>query len=482
MSSTACQKMIVENFVYIFVCAVLLKTALLCWLSVRQARSAAAAPQAPPDAFSVSFSDKEKRKAAEYSGARQRLSRWSLVAGATMTLLWTVGGGLSWLDTLIQEWMSTGAGSAVGAAGVAATAGGAVGAAGAGMVHAAGAGVVATAEGVAHVAGAGGIVHALITIGAFSIIGAIVSLPFSVYSTFVVEERFGFNRTRPALYIADLLKTLCLSAVLGAVLLGVILWLMQAMRATAWWLWAWGFIVAWNLFLIAVWPRWLAPIFNRFTPVPDGELRSRIQSLLERCGFNASAVYVMDGSRRSAHGNAYFTGFGRNKRVVFFDTLLDTLSPKQTEAVLAHELGHSALKHIPKTLALSIAMWLPALWLLDQLLNAQWFFAAFALAPADHLALLLFALVLPAFVFFVRPLMNHFSRKHEFEADAYAAAHSDGSSLVTALVQLYRDNAVALTPDPWYSAWHDSHPPPVQRIERLNSIPTSNKPATIPEP
>ncbi len=276
-----------------------------------------------------------------------------------------------------------------------------------------------------------------------------------------------------------------MSAVLGAVLLGVILWLMDAMRATAWWLWAWGFIVAWNLFLIAVWPRWLAPIFNRFTLLSDGELRSRIRSLLERCGFSAGAVYVMDGSRRSAHGNAYFTGFGRHKRVVFFDTLLDTLSPQQTEAVLAHELGHSALKHIPKTLALTIAMWLPALWLLDQLLYAPWFFAAFGLAPANHLALLLFALVLPAFVFVIRPLMAYLSRKHEFEADAYAAAHSDGSSLITALVQLYKDNAVALTPDPWYSAWHDSHPPPVQRIKRLNAIPssnTSNKPATIPEP
>ncbi|MCH9663839.1 MAG: M48 family metallopeptidase [Gammaproteobacteria bacterium] len=456
--------MIVENFASIFVCAVLLKTALLCWLSVRQARAAAVAPQAPPDAFSVSFSDKEKLKAAEYSGARQRLSRCSMVTGAAMTLLWTIGGGLAWLDALVREWTTTAAGSLATEAGVGAGAG---------------------ASDLADVAGVGGLVPALVTIGAFFIIGAIVSLPFSVYSTFVIEERFGFNRTRPALYVADLLKSLCLSAVLGAVLLGVILWLMDAMRATAWWLWAWGFIVAWNLFLIAVWPRWLAPIFNRFTLLSDGELRSRIRSLLERCGFSAGAVYVMDGSRRSAHGNAYFTGFGRHKRVVFFDTLLDTLSPQQTEAVLAHELGHSALKHIPKTLALTIAMWLPALWLLDQLLYAPWFFAAFGLAPANHLALLLFALVLPAFVFVIRPLMAYLSRKHEFEADAYAAAHSDGSSLITALVQLYKDNAVALTPDPWYSAWHDSHPPPVQRIKRLNAIPASdasNKPATIPEP
>ena len=414
------------SFATAFVLLLACKAAALYWMSLRQVRAAKASVATEIGELSEAIGQEGIDKAAAYAAARQGSARMALAVSTTMALLWTIGGGLAWLDGLV-----------LGLGGVEPN----------------------------------GIVHGLLSIGSFSLIGAAVHLPLSIHSTFYVEESFGFNRTSPGLFLADMAKSLVLSLLLGCVLLGAILWLMDRLSGTLWWLWAWAFLVVWNLALILIYPRWLAPLFNRFTPLPEGELRERIGSLLERCGFNADAVFVMDGSRRSSHGNAYFTGLGRNKRVVFFDSLIETLDVGQTEAVLAHELGHSALGHIPKTLAITIALWLPALWLLDYLLGAEWFFAAFGLGAANHLALLLFALVLPPFIFPLQPLMNGLSRKHEFEADAYAAKHSDRQSLITALVRMYKDNAVTLGSDPLYSLWHETHPPPIQRIARLKSLP-----------
>jgi len=282
-----------------------------------------------------------------------------------------------------------------------------------------------------------------------------------------VEARFGFNRSTPALFITDLLKQALLLAVIGAPLTALAIWIMLV-SGTFWWLYVWTVWMAFSLFMFWAWPAVIAPLFNKFTPLEDAGLKQRIQTLMDKCGFRSNGIFVMDGSRRSGHGNAYFTGFGSNKRIVFFDTLLQSLEPAEVEAVLAHELGHFRLRHIQKRLLSTIALSLAGLAALGWLAGQDWFYHGLGVTEASPwMALLLFMLVLPVFTFILQPLLSRLSRKHEFEADAYAIAQSSGSDLARALVKMYRENASTLTPDPLYSAWHDSHPSAPVRIERI---------------
>ena len=316
-------------------------------------------------------------------------------------------------------------------------------------------------------------------IGAVVAAGAIVSLPFSWYATFVIEERFGFNRMTLSLWLMDLVKGIALGVAFGLPLLLLVLWLMRE-AGNAWWLMAWGVWMAFQLLALVLYPTLIAPMFNRFEPLPAGEARERIESLLSRCGFASSGLYVMDGSKRSGHGNAYFTGFGRAKRVVFFDTLLSRLSGDELEAVLAHELGHFKLKHVLKRIGLSAALSLAFLGALAWLMREPWFYAGLGIPQSlvaealarPGVALSLFLLVFPVFTFALSPLAASYSRRHEFEADAFAARTASGAALVQALVKLYEDNASTLTPDPVHSAFYDSHPPAAIRVARLQGSPS----------
>jgi STE24 endopeptidase len=390
------------------------------WLSRRQTRHVAAHRNEVPPAFATAVSAAEHAKAADYTVARQHLGRLELAYDAIVVLVLTLGGGIAALGRL------------------------------------------ATA-----VAGpnpiASGTLHVLLVLLAMSC----ASLPFSVWRTFVLEARFGFNRTTPSVFVADLLKAAALGGLLGGGIVALVLWTMEA-SGTRWWLVAWAVWMAFSLLLLWAWPRWIAGFFNKFTPLTDAALRERIDALLARCDFHARDVYVMDGSKRSAHGNAYFTGLGREKRIVFYDTLLQSLSPVQVEAVLAHELAHFKLRHIPQRLLVSAATSLAGFALLGWLSTQAWFYVALGVdQPGNSAALLLFVLVLPAFTWILTPLAAAWSRRHEFQADAFAARFSDGPELGRALVSLYRENASTLTPDPLHSAFYDSHPPPVVRIARL---------------
>jgi STE24 endopeptidase len=390
------------------------------WLSFRQTRHVAAHRSEVPAPFADAVSAAEHTKAADYTVARQRFSRLELVFDAIVLLILTLGGGIAALGRLAATM------------------------AGANPIWA-------------------GTVHVLLALLAVSL----VSLPFSVWRTFVLEARFGFNRTTPAVFVVDLLKAIALGGLLGGGVVALVLWTMQASGAR-WWLIAWAVWMAFSLLLLWAWPRWIAGFFNKFTPLTDAALRERIDALLARCDFHARDVYVMDGSKRSAHGNAYFTGLGREKRIVFYDTLLQSLSPVQVEAVLAHELAHFKLKHIPQRLIVSAAASLGGFALLGWLSAQGWFYSALGVdQPGNSAALLLFILVLPAFTWILTPLGAAWSRRHEFQADAFAARFSDGPELGRALVSLYRENASTLTPDPLHSAFYDSHPPPVVRIARL---------------
>ena len=296
-----------------------------------------------------------------------------------------------------------------------------------------------------------------------------LELPLTLYRTFVVEARFGFNRMTAKLFVIDLAKRALISAVLGIPLLTLVLWLMAKMGGL-WWIWVWAAWTAFNLLVLLLYPSFIAPLFNKFSPLADSALAERIESLLARCGFRSSGLYVMDGSKRSSHGNAYFTGFGAAKRIVFFDTLLSRLAPAEVEAVLAHELGHFKRHHVWKRITLLFASSFALLWVLGQLIGRQWFYAGLNVdLQSTATALLLFVLVTPVFTFFLQPLTSLLSRRHEFEADSYAAAHADASELVRALVKLYQDNASTLTPDPLHSAFYDSHPPAALRIARLRT-------------
>jgi STE24 endopeptidase len=408
-----------------FALALLGSLAARYWLATRQIRHVARHRDAVPAAFAATVSLTSHQKAADYTVAKSRLGLLEMAFGAAVLLGWTLLGGLDVLNRALVGWLGT------------------------------------------------GMTQQLALLTAFALIGALLELPFSLYQTFVVEQRFGFNKTTPALWLADLVKSTLLGALIGLPIAALILWLMGAAGAT-WWLWAWGTWIAFNMLLLVIYPSFIAPLFNKFQPLEDQALRERVTALMKRCGFAAKGLFVMDGSRRSAHANAYFTGFGAAKRVVFYDTLLAKLSPAEVGAVLAHELGHFKHRHIVKRLALMFAISLAGFALLGWLSTRLWFFTGLGVrpnlvGPNDSLALLLFLLTIPVFAFFVSPLMARISRKHEFEADAFAVSLTSGRELSGALLKLYEDNASTLTPDPMYVRFYYSHPPASERLARLEA-------------
>ena len=315
----------------------------------------------------------------------------------------------------------------------------------------------------------------VVLVVAVVVVTGILELPLTWYRTFVIEQRYGFNRMTLGLWLADLAKGALIGAALGIPLLTLVLWLM-ARAGSLWWIYAWIAWIAFQLLMLVLYPTAIAPLFNKFEPLTDVSVKERVERLLARCGFAAKGFFVMDGSRRSSHGNAYFTGFGAARRIVFFDTLLSRLQPEEIEAVLAHELGHFKLRHVIKRTALSAAISLVVLALLGWLVNQPWFYAGLGVPleiPRNGVALALFGLVLPVFAFLAAPLASHYSRRHEFEADEYAASNASATALVEALVKLYEDNASTLTPDPVHSAFYDSHPPAATRIARLETLAAS---------
>lgn len=409
-------------FTGLFVLLLLAVTAMRSWLDRRQVAAVRRHRGRVPEAFARQIDLAAHQKAADYTVARAGLNRWDVLLDAIVALMLTLGGGI---DAIDRWWQA--------------------------------ADLSPTWHGTA------------VVLSTFLAVGA-VGLPLSLWRTFGIEARFGFNRTTLPLYAADLCKSLLLSLLLGAPLIFVVLYLMQQAGAW-WWLYAWLVWLAFTVFITWAWPSVFAPMFNKFTPLSDESLKQRTEALLQRCGFASKGVFVMDGSRRSVHGNAYFTGVGRSKRIVFFDTLLERLQIPEVEAVLAHELGHFRLHHVRSRLILSLGMGLLGLALLGALARWPEFYSALGVStPSAHAALLLFVFVLPAFTYFLTPLGSWWSRKHEFEADEFAARHADARQLADALVKLYRDNATTLTPDELHSAFYDSHPPALVRISRLQSL------------
>jgi STE24 endopeptidase len=409
-------------FTSLFVAALLLSTVTKLWLAQRQLRHVLAHRDKVPDAFSAQVDLPSHQKAADYTRAKTRLSLLTAVFEAVFLLALTLGGGLQ----LLSGWA-----------------------------------LVAFSQPLA---------QGMALIVSVLVLSSILEIPFNLYSTFVIEARFGFNKMTFRLYLLDALKGMLLGAVLGLPLLFGVLWLMERMGDN-WWLYVWAVWVSFSLLLLFIYPSFIAPIFNKFQPLEDASLKSRIEALLHKCGFTAKGLFVMDGSKRSTHGNAYFTGFGKTKRIVFFDTLIARLTPNEIDAVLAHELGHFKRRHVLKRIVLTFAVSLAFLWLLAQLMHADWFYAGLGVnAHSTAMALLLFFMVLPVFSFLLQPLSSAYSRKHEFEADAYAAQQTAAADLVTALVKLYQDNASTLTPDPLYSTFYSSHPPAMVRISRLQTL------------
>jgi len=409
-------------FTGLFVLLLLTSTAVRSWLNQRQVAAVLRHRDRVPEAFAAQIDLAAHQKAADYTVARAALNRWDVLLDAGIALMLTLGGGID----IIDRWWQ--------------------------------------------VAGLSPAWHGTAVVLSTMLIVSAIGLPLSLWRTFGVEARFGFNRMTAGLYIADLVKGLVLSLLLGAPLIFVILYLMQQ-AGSLWWIYAWVVWVAFTVLITWAWPTIFAPLFNKFTPLNDETLKQRTEALLQRCGFESKGVFVMDGSRRSVHGNAYFTGVGRNKRIVFFDTLIERLQIAEVEAVLAHELGHFRLHHVRSRLILSLGMGLAGLALLGALARWPAFYSALGVSTASaHAAVLLFMFVLPAFTYFLTPLASWWSRKHEFEADEFAAQYADARQLADALVKLYRDNASTLTPDDLHSAFYDSHPPALVRIARLQSL------------
>ncbi len=405
--------------------ALLANLGLKLWLATRQARHVAQHQHQVPVAFAGTISLQAHQKAAQYTLAKSKIGLWDMALEALVLLGWTLLGALDWLNQSLLAWL------------------------GAGMTQ------------------------QLALVVSFMLIGGLIHLPLSLIQTFGVEQRFGFNNMTWRLWLSDTVKGVALGLILGLPIVWLVLWLMQA-GGHLWWLFAWGALVAYQLFVMWIAPNVIMPLFNKFTPLEDENLKERVSRLMARAGFTAKGFFVMDGSRRSAHSNAFFTGFGASKRVVFFDTLLQQLSPDEMEAVLAHELGHFKHRHILKMMATSFVMTLLGLALLGWLSQQPWFYTGLGVmpnmaSPNDALALLLFLMVVPLFTFFLSPLSAGRSRRFEFEADAYAVAHSDGKHLAGALLKLYQDNASTLTPDPLYVAFYYSHPPASQRLARMTA-------------
>lgn len=396
------------------------------WLATRQMRHVAAHRGEVPAPFTQRISLQAHQRAADYTLAKGRFGLITMAFGAAVLLGWTLLGGLDLLNVAMRDALQPRFGD---------------------------------------------MAYQLALLAAFAIIGGLIELPLELYSTFHIEQQFGFNRMTWKLYLIDLVKGVVIGTLIGLPIAALVLWLMHAAGAL-WWLWAWGAWMAFNLAILVLYPTVIAPLFNKFEPLADETLKTRVQSLMARCGFKAKGLFVMDGSRRSAHGNAYFTGLGAAKRVVFFDTLLAKLSPGEVEAVLAHELGHFKHRHVTKRIAMMFAISLLGFALLGWLTRQAWFYTGLGVqpnlaAPNDALALLLFMLALPVLGFFVSPLFAQLSRRHEFEADAYACAQASGADLAAALLKLHEDNASTLTPDPIYVRFYYSHPPASERLAAL---------------
>ena len=392
-------------------------------LASRQIRHVAQHRQTVPAAFAQTITPEAHQKAADYTIAKARFAMLDGAIEAALLLGWTLLGGLDWLNSALL---------------------GAMG---------------------------GGMAQQLALVGAFALIGGLLGLPSAWWSTFRIEERFGFNKMSPGLWLADALKGAAVGALLGLPILALILWLMQA-AGGLWWLWAWGVWMGFNLLMLVFYPTVIAPLFNKFEPLQDETLKGRVSALMARCGFEAKGLFVMDGSKRSAHANAYFTGFGAAKRVVFFDTLLKQLAPDEIDAVLAHELGHYKRRHILQRVVMMFALSLVGFAALGYASQQSWFYSGLGVtpsmtAPNGALAILLFMLAVPLVTFFLSPLMAQLSRRHEFEADAYAMDKTNGADLASALLKLYKDNASTLTPDPLYVRFYYSHPPASERVARL---------------
>jgi STE24 endopeptidase len=410
-----------NSFTIIFLIALTLSYTVHFWLDRRQFRYVAEHRPAVPDAFKDKVSLEAHQKAADYTIAKGRLGIVDSVIGIVILLILTLGGGI---NASFQYWTAQLASPLL--AGLA----------------------------------------ALTTVFLFM---TLVDLPTSWYQTFVIEEKYGFNKSTVKQFIKDHLLQLVLSAVIGLPILTLILWVMDKVGAF-WWLWAWAIIIGFSLLMSWLFPTVIAPLFNKFTPMQEGSLKDRIQGLLARCGFNSKGIFIMDGSKRSGHGNAYFTGIGNNKRIVFFDTLVDSLDEEELEAVLAHELGHFKRKHVIKMLVATSIMSLIGFAVLGWLINETWFYNGLGVQQQSNAAaLLLFMLVSPAFTFFMQPISAYFQRKFEFEADDFAAANAKATKMISGLVKLYEENASTLTPDPLYSAFHYSHPPAAIRIAHLET-------------
>lgn len=410
-----------SSFTLIFLATLVLTLAARLWLALRQMTCVQSNRERVPALFSERIPLAAHQKAADYTVARTRLGIQTALVETALLLALTLGGGIAALHGFWSPRLD-------------------------------------------------GLWYGVAMIFSVMVVSGLVDLPFSLYRQFVVEERFGFNRMTLGLFLSDLGKQIVLALLIGTPIVLAVLWLMAAM-GERWWLYVWLFWSAVNLLILFIYPTWIAPLFNKFSPLEDSEMKSRIEALLKRCGFQSKGLFVMDGSKRSSHGNAYFTGFGRSKRIVFFDTLLSRLQPTEIEAVLAHELGHFSHRHVAKRIALMFGLSLAGLWLLGQLIDAPWFYEGLGV-PAGNtaLGLILFFLVIPVFTFPASPVMSLLSRRHEFEADAYAARHASADDLARALVKLYEDNAATLTPDPIHSIVYDSHPPAAERIDHLRQL------------
>lgn len=417
-----------DVFTGLFAAALVVGLLLKLWLATRQIRHVAQHRAAVPPAFSERITLAAHQKAADYTIAKARLGILELAFGAAVLLGWTLLGGLDALNQTLLQWLGT------------------------------------------------GLVQQLALLLAFVVIGGCIDLPFSLYGTFVLEEKFGFNKMTWKLWLADAIKGAFIGALIGLPIAALILWLMGA-AGDLWWLWAWCVWMGFNLLLLLIYPSFIAPLFNKFEPLNDEHLKERVTALMNRCGFTAKGLFVMDGSKRSAHANAYFTGFGASKRVVFFDTLLNSLTPGEVDAVLAHELGHFKHKHIIKRIISMFALSLAGFALLGFLSQQLWFYLGLGVRPItvdvqgvnSALALLLFMMAIPVFTVFISPLMAQVSRKHEFEADAYAVSQTQAADLKSALLKLYEDNASTLTPDPLFVKFYYSHPPASERLARMGA-------------
>jgi STE24 endopeptidase len=408
-------------FTFVFLFAILTSVLALLWLNFRQDKAIKRSFNEVPDSFKETITLEDHQKAGNYTKAKLLVNHFEIIFSTFIVLLWTIGGAMNWLDVFWSQRISN------------------------------------------------PILMGTTFIVSIMLIASFIDLPFSIYRNFVLEQKFGFNRMTVKTFIADLIKEILLTLILMIPLIYTILYLMNISSiGDYWWIYVWIIISLFTLIMMWIYPSFIAPIFNKFNPLDNEALKNRINNLLERTGFGSDGIFVMDGSKRSSHGNAYFTGIGKNKRIVFFDTLLKGMEDKEIEAILAHELGHFHHKHTRQRMISSFIFSFASLALLGYLINQNWFYNGLGVAePSSHTALVLFSLALPVFSFFVTPISNLVSRKHEFQADAFAASHTDANDLISSLTKLYKENSSSLSPDRLYSAFHDSHPSAVLRIERL---------------